>query len=225
MSETSNEESVTESAATTEPKQCSSHSACKPHTSLYLSVVALMLAAYAAYSAATSTAPVDGEARLESLEYSVQNMNEQIIALGKDVESNRDNLIQNQLKKALLNIQEISGLAKEETKATIAEIEQILQKLTSPIEASEEEAKAAQPAAVEHDAEPESMQETAPQTQPTEQPTADTAVQPVEKAAEEAATEAEVAEPETPAAEDPAIEVPADQPEEAAPMQPEAQAF
>jgi len=224
MSETSNEESVTESAATTEPKQCSSHSACKPHTSLYLSVVALMLAAYAAYSAATSTAPVDGEARLESLEYSVQNMNEQIIALGKDVESNRDNLIQNQLKKALLNIQEISGLAKEETKATIAEIEQILQKLTSPIEASEEEAEAAQPAAVEHDAEPESMPEAA-EAQPTEQPTADTAVQPVEKAAEEAATEAEVAEPETPAAEDPAIEVPADQPEEAAPMQPEAQAF
>jgi len=134
MSDKSDEEIVMETMANEEQKSCSTGKPCKPHTSLYLSVIAILLAAYAAISAGTSVAPANTEERLDSLDNNIRIMSKQIAALSKDVESNRENLVQNQLKKALLNLQEIGGLAKEETKATIAEIETILHNLTSPAE-------------------------------------------------------------------------------------------
>jgi len=240
MSDDSNPEIVTES--TEDKKTCGTHSACKPHTSLYLSVIALLLSAYAAFTAANSAAPTDGEARLESLEYSVQNMDEQIIALSKDVESNRDNLIQNQLKKALLNIQEISGLAKEETKATIAEVEKTLHALTSPTAASEatgEEApqtEASVPVTAT-DEEIAPATETTPESDQTERPTTETVVDEVIETVTETtdATEPSTEVPpaaeaptETPAVEAPTTETPTEQPDAAAPavpVQPETQAF
>ena len=243
MAENSNEEIITE---TVEEKKesCSAHSACKPHTSLYISIIALLLAAYAAIAAGTSTAPTNGEARLAGLESSVQILGEQVIALSKDVESNRENLVQNQLKKALLNIQEISGMAREETKATIAEIEKILHDLTSPAEApasdadtslptTEPEAPVEEPVVVEPQVE-EPAAEVAPEASVEEATEAVVAETPVEEkpaaaieapavdtpAVEVPATEAPE---ETPAVEAPATETPAEMP--AAPEQSAPQAF
>lgn len=137
-------------------KSCGTHTMCRPHTSLYLSIIALLLAAYAAITASSSVAPSDGEARLSLLERNVESLNEQVVSLGKDVESNRENLIQTKLKKALLNIREVSDLAKEETKATIAEVEKVLRDLTSLEEATV-------PAAKEL-SEPDSASENSPAT-------------------------------------------------------------
>jgi len=203
MNAKSPEENTTETAEVQEAEtaqKCGS-GACKPHTSLYLSVVAILLAAYAAISAGKSpSVPTDAEARLSGLESTVQSLNEQIASLGKDVESNRDNLIQNQLKKALLNIQEVGTLAKEETKASIAEVEKILSDLTSVANAPapEPEAAADEPVAAEA----------------TQEPAAE--------APAEAATPSE-ATPAEPVA--PAETAPAAEPEASAPIQPETQAF
>ncbi|ATX78825.1 hypothetical protein Ga0123461_0373 [Mariprofundus aestuarium] len=212
MSDKSNEEKVAETTEAVETeksqKSCSSSSLCGPHTSFYLSVIAIVLAAYAAVSVGQTPVPANAEARLSGLESSIQGLNDQVASLGKDVESNRDNLIQNQLKKALLNIQEVSGLAKEETKATIAEVEKILSALTSPVE----------PEA------PVSESEAAP----AEEPAAEAAPEATSEAPAEAApveADAPAAEVEAPAVEVevPAVEAP--QPEAVAPAMPEAQAF
>ena len=207
MSDISKEEKVAETteAAETEKgeKSCSSSSLCGPLTSFYLSVIAIVLAAYAAISVGKDPVPTNAEARLSGLESSIQGLNEQVASLGNDVESNRDNLIQNQLKKALLNIQEVSGLAKEETKATIAEVEKILSALTS---AAEPEAPVSEPEAA-----------------PVEEPAAEAAPEASIEAPSESApvvTEAPAAEVEAPA-----VEAPVEQPEAAAPIMPETQAF
>jgi len=243
MSDESNPEITTETVE--DKKPCNTHNLCKPHTSLYLSVIAVLLAAYAAITAGTSTAPTNGEARLAGLESSVQILGDQVVALSKDVESNRENLIQNQLKKALLNIQEISGMAREETKATIAEIEKILHDLTSPAEApaseaevlqptTETEAPAEEPVVVEPKAE-EPSAEVAPEASVEETLEAGTAATEEQPAAvietpvvDSPAVEAPIAETpaaETPAVEAPAIDLPAEQPERAAPEPAAPQAF
>lgn len=226
MTENYQEEITTESAEENKGA-CSRHSACKPHTSLYISIIALLLALYAAIAAGTSTAPTNGEARLTGLESSVQLLGDQVVALSKDVESNRENLVQNQLKKALLNIQEISGMAREETKATIAEIEKILHDLTSPTDPSASDAETTLPATapeapVEETAAEEPAAEVAPE--PAIEETTD-AVAPQSPAEEQpaAAAHAPVDSPapempatedpeEAPAAEEPATEAPVEAP-------------
>ncbi|WP_176957165.1 hypothetical protein [Mariprofundus sp. KV] len=216
MTENNQEEIIKATAEEHQESSCSRHSACKPHTSLYISIIALLLALYAAIAAGTSTAPANGEARLASLESSVQLLGDQVVALSKDVESNRENLVQNQLKKALLNIQEISGMAREETKATIAEIEKILHDLTSPAEATADNTETSLPATaseaaavVEPEAEAPPAAEVAPE--PAVEETTDAAV--VETPAEELPAAAI----ETPAVEAPAPDMPATEAPEEAP--------
>lgn len=199
MTENYQEEITTESAEENKGA-CSRHSACKPHTSLYISITALLLALYAAIAAGTSTAPSNGEARLTGLESSVQLLGDQVVALSKDVESNRENLVQNQLKKALLNIQEISGMAREETKATIAEIEKILHALTSPSEA---------PANTETSL-PATAPEAPVEAPAAEEPTAKVASEPaIVEASDAAAPEVPVKEQPAAAANAPAVDSPA----------------
>jgi len=114
--------------------------ACKTHSSgcggsqasLVISLLALLLASYAVFNV-TST-PADAtravEAKVNAMENSIIMINSEISRLGEEVESNRENLVQTKLKKALQNIQEISNLAEENTKSAISEIEAMLQILT-----------------------------------------------------------------------------------------------
>lgn len=101
--------------------------------SLYLSIAALVLAGYAAI-AASSGPKTDTQAALKAtvsnLEIQVQNLSTRLSSLGDDLMSNRENMVQNQLKKALYTIQEIGDSAKGDTKAAIAEVEAKLQALT-----------------------------------------------------------------------------------------------
>ena len=104
---------------------------CKPHASLYLSVVALLLAGYAAFNSSTSYDSTNIQAQLNKLDSNVSNINNQLETLSAEVQINRDNLVQTKLKKALENIRDISDIAEEESKAAIAKVEDILRNLTT----------------------------------------------------------------------------------------------
>ncbi len=103
---------------------------CRPHTGLYIAVIALLLAGYSVFISASANNSVMEE-HLKAIDSQVSSITTQIEALGNDVKSNRESLIQTKLQRALTSIQEIGGMATEETKSTIAEVEKMLRALTS----------------------------------------------------------------------------------------------
>ncbi len=126
--------SANKASESTQPESascCSRGSCCTPHGALIVALIALLLGAYAAYTASRGQDNSAIEARITQLEQQVAGMNEQIATLNEQVKSNRENMIQTRLKKALQNIQEIGDLAGEGTKAAIHEVENILKTLTS----------------------------------------------------------------------------------------------
>jgi len=128
--DSSKEESTGEKTA----KQSSSSNTgcnCKTHTSLYISVAALLLSGYALFSANSGHDNSGMQAQLNSLDNKISNIDGQLITLNDQVQSNREKLVQTQLKKALENIREISDIAEEGTKAAISEVEEMLQSLTN----------------------------------------------------------------------------------------------
>jgi len=149
MSDNSNEtvkvtpsEETSASNAPDQPSQqsgekscCTRGSCCKPHTSTIIAVIALILAVYAAFAASSSHDDSAVFIRLDKLDSQAsalsEQLSEQINTLKDEVKSNRENLIQTKLKKALQNIQDIGDLAGEGTKAAITEVEKMLQTLTS----------------------------------------------------------------------------------------------
>jgi len=142
MSETENktptqEETIAEESATEKASCKSNDSKCASRTPLYFSIIALLLAAYAAATASTGNSG-DIEKRLTGLDNQIANIDNQLVNLDKDVQSNRESLIQTKLKKAILNLQEIGNIAGAETKATITEVKGMLQALTAPVIAPEE---------------------------------------------------------------------------------------
>jgi len=130
---TSSDTSTTSNAdqATTPPSQCHSGACCKPHTSLYISVAALALAGYAAFSVNSSSDNSAMQTQVDTIDSKLSGINQQMEALSEEVQHNRDNLVQNKLKKALENIRDISGLAEEGSKAAISKVESMLQDLTT----------------------------------------------------------------------------------------------
>ena len=103
---------------------------CKPHTALYISIIALALAGYAAFNT-SGRDNNDLETQMNQLDSKISNLNQQLETLSQAVQNNRDNLVQNKLKKALENIRDISGLAEEGSKAAISKVESMLQDLTT----------------------------------------------------------------------------------------------
>ncbi|GAV21366.1 hypothetical protein MMIC_P2350 [Mariprofundus micogutta] len=214
MSEEKIESTTTEEAPvenTSEEKSCKDGSCCRPHTSLYIAIIALLLSAYAAVTAATGGS-ANLEQRVTSLDNKVADIDNQLINLGKDVQSNRESLIQTKLKKAILNLQEIGNIAESETKSTIAEVEKMLQALTSAGGESDAADTTAEPAATDSTPEAAPVEETvtepAADTAPAESVAPETpaaeATAPVEETVTEPAADAAPAEsvaPETPAAE------------------------
>jgi hypothetical protein len=130
---TSSDTSTTSNAnqATTPPSQCHRGACCKPHTSLYISVAALALAGYAAFSVNSSSDNSAMQTQVDTIDSKLSGINQQMEALSEEVQHNRDNLVQNKLKKALENIRDISGLAEEGSKAAISKVESMLQDLTT----------------------------------------------------------------------------------------------
>jgi len=188
MAETPTEKSSTEETQVENKPETSNNKEgnSTSRTPLYISIIALLLAAYAA-SAASVDNSTNIEKRLASLDNQVANIDNQLVNLNKDVQSNRDSLIQTKLQKAILNLQEIGNIAGEETKATISGIEQMLYGLTSAGKAAEEESAALKteetPAveSVDTTAEPATEQpaettpaEVAPEVAPIEEPTTET---------------------------------------------------
>jgi len=109
---------------------CHRGGCCKPHTSLYISVAALALAGYAAFNVSSGhTSAV--ETQMNQLDSKLSGINLQLEALSQEVQSNRDNLVQNKLKKALENIRDISGIAEAGSKEAISKVETMLQDLTT----------------------------------------------------------------------------------------------
>jgi len=123
------------SQQSTEKSCCTRGSCCKPHTSAIIAVIALILAGYAAFAASSRNDDSAVYARLDKLDSQAtalsEQLSEQINTLKDEVKSNRENLIQTKLKKALQNIQDIGDLAGEGTKAAITEVEKMLKTLTS----------------------------------------------------------------------------------------------
>ncbi len=115
---TKNQESTTDTCK----KQCGGCS----QLPLYISIVALLLAVYAA--AGVSKAP--DTTAFQGLESKVEGLSQQLDSLGKNVADNRSNLMQTKLKRALDNLVEAGDLATEETKARVTEIKTMLQNLT-----------------------------------------------------------------------------------------------
>jgi len=150
-------------------KSCSRcGSCCKPHTSLIIAVIALILAGYAAFAASKGHDNTAVETHLSNLDSQIAGVNEQITGLSQEVESNRENLIQTKLKKALQSIQEIGNLAGEGTKAAISEVEDMLKTLTSLSEQFDAPAQteAAPEAAIEPASEPATEPVANPETGP-----------------------------------------------------------
>ncbi len=124
--EVSTQEKTTEQSST-----CNTGCNCKPHTSLYISIAALLLSGYALFSANNGHDNSSMQAQMSSLDNKISNIDGQLITLNDQVQSNREKLVQTQLKKALDNIREISDIAGEGTKAAISEVEEMLQSLTN----------------------------------------------------------------------------------------------
>jgi len=147
-------ETAKESTPVTEPSaeqadnaaSCTKSRCCSPHTSIVISIIALLLAGYAAFTAAKGHDNTAIEARLGNMDNQIAGINDQIISLDEAVKSNRENLIQTKLKKALQNIQDIGDLAGEKTKETISEVETMLKTLTSISEQLDTPAASIEPA-------------------------------------------------------------------------------
>jgi len=105
----------------------------KQHIPLYLSLIALLLAIYAIFSSNSNSNYDDSamQTQLSQLDSNVSNINNQLETLSAEVQINRDNLVQNKLKKALEHIRDISEIAEEGSKAAISEVENMLQNLTT----------------------------------------------------------------------------------------------
>ncbi len=172
MSENSTEtvkESSGMDSTTTPPAEssrCKRGSSCTPHASIIIAFIALILAGYAVYSAAQGHDNSAMEARIAQMENQTTGISGQIARLDAQIKSNRENLIQTKLKKALQNIQDIGNLAGEGTKAAITEVENMLKTLTAISDqlASPAPTETTPPASIESATEPAAEPETAPET-------------------------------------------------------------
>ncbi|RLL48991.1 hypothetical protein D8Y20_13390 [Mariprofundus sp. EBB-1] len=115
---------------TEQERSCSKSCRCSPHLSLYISIAALLLAGYAVYANNSTHDNSAMQSQIANLETKTADISDQLSTLSNQVQSNRENLVQTKLKKALENIRDISNLAEEGTKAAISEVESILQNLT-----------------------------------------------------------------------------------------------
>lgn len=163
-------------------RQCGS--CCKPHTSLIIAVIALLLAGYAVFTASKSHDNTAIETHLGNLDSQVAGINDRMTSLDEAVKSNRENLIQTKLKKALQNVQEIGNLAGENTKAAIHEVENMLKTLTSISSqlATPSETEPAAPAGTEPATESASEPATAPDATPAATAPANNTAQPAPEA-------------------------------------------
>jgi len=191
MSEPTVEAKTTEEApAETSSESCKGAGCCRPHTALYIAVIALLLAGYSVFISASANNSVVEE-HLKTIDSQVSSITSQIESLGNDIKSNRESLIQTKLQRALTSIEEIGGMATEETRATIAEVEKMLRALTSATgapeapavvepetpaidEAAPVEAAPAAEAPVVHDAAPAIVK---PEAAPAEEPAAEAPVE------------------------------------------------
>ncbi len=187
-SEPSKEQPAEQSGNQADAKSCSQcGSCCKPHTSLIIAIIALILAGYATFAASKGHDNTAIETHLGNLDSQISGINDRITTLDEDVKSNRENLIQTKLKKALQNVQDIGDLAGEGTKAAIHEVENMLKTLTSISDqltnpsATEPTAPATIEPATEPAVEPAAEPETTPEaTAPaeTEQPASEATPEP-----------------------------------------------
>ena len=102
------------------------------HLPLIVAFIALLLAAYAVISNQGNVSSGALDARLQQLDEQLAGMNQRIDSMASDVASNRENLVNTRLRKLLINIQEISSMAAEETRDRLAQVESLLQDITNP---------------------------------------------------------------------------------------------
>jgi len=131
---------TTEDNAHTAPKQqaevasCPSKSSicCRPHTSLLVACIAIVIAIYALVADHNRTDKIQAQARLSNIEEQITSINTQLNTLGANVKRNRENLIHTKLQKALENVQEIGQIATTDTRSKLAEIETMLHDIITP---------------------------------------------------------------------------------------------
>lgn len=139
MSDNVNDQKTDSKTAAEDPCDSGNHRCGRPHLSLAVSAVALLLAGYAIITDRPDSDLSPLDARLGSLESRVGENSSRLAGLNDDVRKNRDSLIQSRLKEVLLSIQEIKGMAEADTREAIAEAEKLLLAL-SPHEARNEAA-------------------------------------------------------------------------------------
>ncbi len=128
---TDNDRDIPAEETNTQPsKEASKGSCCNPHLSLYISIAALLMAGYALFITTNKHDNSAMQSQLIQLDSKVAGLDDQLSALSHEVQSNRESLVQTKLKKALENIRDIRELAEEGAKATISEVEEMLQNLT-----------------------------------------------------------------------------------------------
>lgn len=130
-SDKSNEQEAIETKPVEKEEQEHGNRCGSPHLPMVMSVIALLLAGYAIVTASSSKGIASLEARLGELDSRISSNSNQLAALSADVQQNRNSLIQARLKEVLLSIQEINGMADEQTQRSIAEAEKILLSLTA----------------------------------------------------------------------------------------------
>jgi len=120
----------TESATKSDCPSCAGKGC--SHLPLIVAFIALLLAAFAVISNQGNVSSGTLDSRLQQLDEKLADINQRIDSMETDVASNRENLVKNQLKKLLINIQEISSIAAEETRDQLAQVTSLLQEITQP---------------------------------------------------------------------------------------------
>jgi len=197
---------VTEQSA--ESSCCKRGSCCKPHTSTIIALLALVLAGYAAFAASKGHDTSAIETHLGNLDSQIASVNDRIATLDEAVKSNRENLIQTKLKKALQNIQDIGDLAGEGTKAVISEVENMLKTLTSISEQLDTPASTEATPAASDAAATESAAEPTPKSTAVPEPTAPAEITQPESTPSQSTQAEPTAAPEQPAAAEPTTTAP-----------------
>jgi len=127
---TENDGNISAETNTSHEQVASKGSRCNPHISLYISTAALILAGYSVFISTSTHDNSAIQSQIVTLDNKIAGISDRLNVLSSEVQSNRENLVQTKLKKALENIRDIRELAEEGAKATISEVESMLQNLT-----------------------------------------------------------------------------------------------
>ncbi|MDQ6959116.1 MAG: hypothetical protein Q9M24_08425 [Mariprofundaceae bacterium] len=125
VKKTTKQEQKTQPSATPKPTRASS-------VPILLSSLALLLAVFALAATLISSKNMGARQPLDDIKAELSAMGSRVNHVESLIATDKHGLVQNELKKMLLNLHELSRLGDDETRAEIAKIEAILLRLSTP---------------------------------------------------------------------------------------------